>query len=241
MVSLGSLRFRWVFLDIRGSDQIYQWASDEVHWIASGKSCLSWIEERVREGLEVGRGEKREENSFPQLLFFSETIFCFWNKLHKYVIYGRYCSCHATVRARQKEIYSLLWHWPAEGRKASPAWPCVSLQPIELTPGSWSNFYCHEGVVDSHLRVFIRLEYNIAWSIYWMYMGLYSHLVSSHNYYSHYPVISWSGSQRTWSDLARTHTHTDENTFLSVWLFLSHLSAVNGYIISSERVPWSPV
>ena len=66
----------------------------------------------------------------------------------------------------------------------------ASLHPVELTPGSWSNFYCHEGAVDSHLRVFLRLHYNIARSIYWMYMALYSHLVSSLNY-SHCPVISW--------------------------------------------------
>ena len=189
-------------------------------------SFLNWRKSERR----TGSGERGKEGRkfFSPTTVFSETIFCLWNKLHKYVIYGRYCSCHATMRAKGRRKYILCYDIDllrAEKPALHDPDSCVSLQPIELTPGSWSNFYCHEGVIDSHLRVFIRLEYNIAWSIYWMYMGLYSHLVSSHNYYSHYPVISWgSRSQRTWQKRLSTHTHTHRWKYLPKCVTISFSS-----------------
>ena len=159
-----------------------------------------------------GEGKRGKKILFPDYCFFQKLFFA--------------SEINCINMLYMEDTAAVMQPWEQDRRKYIPCYDidllraekqalhdpdsCASLQPTELTPGSWSNFYCHEGVVDSHLRVFIRLEYNIAWSIYWMYMGLYSHLVSSHNYYSHYPVISWGrGSQRTWqSDLAHAHTHT---------------------------------
>ena len=143
--------------------------------------------------MEVGRGEKREENSFPQLLFVQKWFFA--SEIN--CISMLYMEDTATIRqpwGQDRRKYILCYDINLlEGEKQTlrDSDSCASLHPDELTPGSWSNFYCHEGAVDSHLRVFLKLQYNIARSIYWMYMGLYSHLVSSLIYYSHCPVISW--------------------------------------------------
>ena len=94
-------------------------------------SFLNWRKSERRSG--SGERGKEGRKFFSPTTFCSEMIFCFWNKLHKYVIHGRYCNHQATMRARQKEIYSLLWHQPAGGRKTNPAW----LWFLCISPSWW--------------------------------------------------------------------------------------------------------
>lgn len=245
------LGLNWVSLDIRGKwsclvpvevIKVISWASNEVHWTAFWKIMffLNWG--KTEEGVEVGRG-KRGKILFPQLLFFQKLFFCSWNKLHKYVTHME--DTATVMRARQKSIFSVMTStcW---GRKANPAWLwflCIT-PSCWIDSGSWSNFYCHEGAVDSHLKSFSGCTIIFCFSsIYWMYMGLHSHLVSSLNYYSH-SVISWGRVTKSWTWRRRltcthTHIHTTHRWkyFPKCVIIFSHPSSVNGYIISSRDLP----
>lgn len=142
MISLGSLRFRWVSLDIRGSDPCLVHV-EVISYINEHqmKSTGQLLENHVLPELKKdwkkewkwGEGKRGKKILFPNYFFFQKWFFCFLNKLHKYVTHGRYCNRHATMRARQKEIYSLLWHQLAGGRKANPAW----LWLLCISPSWW--------------------------------------------------------------------------------------------------------